>query len=133
LDVHMLHKRPHDERRKSRRFRLKKGTFAALKDPDARAGPVGEMVNLGRDGAAFFYFSSAGFGMRRDCQTRLTVVTADRDFHLSDIPVTVVFDSVMPNEFPVSRSRHCGVKFEKLTRAQKLKLRRLFRDYVAEC
>ena len=128
--MQLSHKRD-TERRKHRRVRLKEGAFAALAGPNSRSAPIGQMVDLGRDGASFLYFSS-GSPVRMDRRSKLTVVTADNHFHLSDIPVKIVFDSVMLNEFPVSRSRRCGVKFIGLTRAQLMALRRLMREYTAE-
>lgn len=120
------------ERRRYRRFRIKEGTFALLTGSRPGSGPVGRMVNLGPDGASFLHF---GPHVRLPPHRlwKLTVVTSDNLFYLGDVPVKVVFDSVMATEFPATRTRRCGVKFERLTHRQQLKLEKLMRDYIAEC
>ena len=120
------------ERRRYRRFRLKQGTFALLTGSRREFAPIGQMVNLGRDGASFLHFSPhVRLPPRR--LWKLTVVTSDNLFYLGEVPVKVVFDSVMATEFPASRTRRCGVKFESLTHRQQVKLEKLMRDYIAEC
>jgi len=120
------------ERRRYRRFRLKEGTFALLTGSRPGSGPVGRMVNLGPDGASFLHFSPH-VRLPPHRLWKLTVVTSDNLFYLGDVPVKVVFDSAMANEFPASRSRRCGVKFQALTDRQQWQLEKLMRDYVSEC
>ncbi len=96
--------------RKHKRFQVKEGTNAVLRNHDRRIGPV---LDISRSGLSFRYFDDVK-GSSGSAQ--LEIANTEEVFYLRLIPVSTVYDKLEQRYVPFSTliNRRCGVKFEKL-------------------
>jgi hypothetical protein len=115
-----------DCRRKEDRYRVKDIVFIT-KNPKKRK--KWQLLDIGMGGLSFRYI---GYIWTLEEISALEIVTKDKSFSLSHIPIKKVFDSEMAVDpcFEYSLMRR-GVQFGRLTRYQKYELTRFINSYAA--
>ncbi|MBW2174200.1 MAG: PilZ domain-containing protein [Deltaproteobacteria bacterium] len=105
------------ERRKHKRFPVTKDTFVGLQ-PDYFQ--VGQTLNISVGGMAFTYMVNGKPPMQSSI---LNIFSADRTFHLRDVPFRIISDIARDGiPFSALMMRECTVQFEDLTFHQKNEL-----------
>lgn len=116
------------ERRKHRRFKVQLGAYAAL---GHRFSPIGQIMDISKGGLSFCYVASEE---RTNESTTLNILLTDRSFCMEKVPFMTTWDFPVPRDFsfgPVTL-RHCGMRFGKVTRSQKLDLEYFIRNHTTD-
>lgn len=113
------------ERRKHRRYKVKKGAFIDI------GTKCGMITDISEGGLTFRYIDRK---MWEGKSALLNIVFDGDDFHLENIPYKTVSDffapSDQPEKFAVIR-RH-GIQFGKLTHGQQERLRQFISKYTID-
>ena len=121
-----MHGRGETERRKEKRYQVKKGAFAAVRPLYEK---IGRVTNISQGGLAFRYMDTG----RQEKGTReLDIFVISNAFRLDRIPVRIISDLDVP-EKPSPGSlplRLCRVEFGELNRDQAVQLDYFIRDYT---
>ena len=102
------------ERRKHRRFRLRKGAYAAINNGSLK---IGQIQNISKSGLAFRYVAN---GEQTEESYKVDIFVADNDFYLTNIPFKTTSDVFIDFEIPFSTIslKQCGGQFGELTKRQ---------------
>lgn len=137
------------QRRKSKRYYVKKRVFAVVRSKDhqldridkmskgeialavIKSNPLkmGEIVEISRGGLSFTYIENKN-GLSK--LNEMDILFADEDFHLSRLPFKPVKDTVMHKErhFHPLLMRRQTVKFDTLSSNQKSKLEHIIKNFT---
>ena len=112
------------ERRSHKRFELREGAIASL-----HPTVLGKALNISPCGLAFWYVASRNLSTER---STLTILTTDRIFTLGMIPVEVIWDIPVPENFAAGTLslRSCGLRFGHLEDFQEVALRYFIHNYI---
>ena len=112
------------ERGKQKRFKVQSDVFVILSRPYMG---MGRILVLSVDGMTFEYFTCDEPAGR---PSELEIITADRSFHLKNIPCQAIWDLTNDENLltPIKRRRY-GMKFGHLTEAEKAELF----DFIDNC
>ena len=112
------------ERRQHERFELERPAFASL---SYRFTVLGKIFNINVHGLAFSYVASEQ--RSHECPFLDIVFTNDRQ-RLRKVPFQTVWDKPMFQEFNAGTIsiRHCGVKFDGLTKSQQAEIDSLIQN-----
>ena len=116
------------ERRQLRRYKVKQGAFAAMMPVSNK---LGQIVDLGKGGLAFFYIQIDN-GNNEGAE--LDIFVSNKEFYLPKLPVKKVSDVLVPNKIPnnpIVIRRH-GVQFKELTPEQNARLDAFIQHYTTE-
>jgi len=102
------------DRRNTKRFRIKEGSFAALLP---HSNKLGQIADLSKGGLSFLYLD---MGEGSNESSELDIYVAGDDFYLSKLAVKTVSDIRIPNKIPINPvvMRRCGVQFGDLAPEQ---------------
>jgi hypothetical protein len=116
------------ERRKTKRYKVKNGAFAALKPYSDK---VGQIVDLSKGGLAFLYFDT---GEGSNESSELDIYDVGNHFYMSKLAVKTVSDVTIPNKIPINPiiMRRCGVQFGELTTEQTSSLDSFMQNYATD-
>ncbi len=121
-----MHGKGETERRKKRRYQVKKGAFAAVRPLYEK---IGRIINISQGGLAFRYMD---IGNQEKGTRELDIFVISDAFRLDRIPAKIISDSDVP-EKPSPGSlplRHCRVEFGELNRDQAVQLDYSIRNYT---
>jgi len=112
------------DRRRHERFRIKGKALAYYRTHSPK---IGEIIDIGCGGLAFFYIGSAELP---NSSFELEVMFPDRTDYLDRLPCSAVSDSKMDTETcGGAGTRRCGVRFGELDERQKAKIASLIESY----
>ncbi len=106
------------ERRKHKRFNVKKGAFVAL---SSDYNKMGQIKDIGGGGLSFLYY---GAGEKLNGSAEVEIFSTVDDFYLKKLRVRIVSDLAQGNKDSSSSisMRQVGMRFEKLMPKQKFLL-----------
>jgi c-di-GMP-binding flagellar brake protein YcgR len=113
------------ERRKYKRFQVPKGAFVGVGPYNAKVGPLRD---LSMGGLAFCYVGRE----EPESESYLDLFCTDNNFFLGHLPFKTVLDCETVEKIP-SRGetmRRCGVRFGKLTPAQKAQIEYFIQNHA---
>jgi hypothetical protein len=121
-----MHGKGETERRKEKRYQVKKGAFAALRPLYEK---IGRVTNISQGGLAFRYMDT---GSQEKGTRELDIFMISNAFRLDRIAVRIISDLNVPKKpFPGSLSlRHCRVEFGELNPDQAVQLDYFIRNYT---
>jgi hypothetical protein len=119
----MAAQRDMQDRRKHRRFPVKKGAFI---DNGTKSGMI---TDISEGGLTFRYVDRKAWNGE---SKQLTIVFDGDDFQLDNIPCRTISDFFAPNDQPEKSAviRRHGIQFGKLTQGQQERLRHFIRKYT---
>lgn len=120
------------ERRSEKRLVPKVLAFAALASDVEK---LGKLKNINKCGLAFEYLSHS-HGGRYEQETEIVLFMKDGEFHVKDIPCTIVYDldidrdnTLFINPF---EQRCCGVKFNRMAPKKAFQLEYFLNQYTVD-
>ena len=139
------------ERRKHKRLRVKKNTFAVLRSTPAVLGPIldksmaeialavfrskpvrlGRVIDISKGGLSFSYLETK---QRPRQSLGLEIMLADSGFYLEKVPFKVVSDTKIPHEIPKESIANwrCSVKFGDLKQNQATRLEHFLNTHTID-
>jgi hypothetical protein len=113
------------ERRKHKRFKIRDGAFAAVKDIYI----VGPLQDISRGGLAFRYVDK---GKKIHGLSKVDIFFFGRGFYLREVPSETVSDFSLDKKDPCSSiiMKRCGMKFKELTKKQTSHLEEFIQKYA---
>ncbi len=114
------------ERRKYKRFKVKKGAFAILWPHSKK---IGEIIDISRSGLAFCYFADENLP---DESIAVDIFWHDHSFHLDNIPCKTVYENEIADEPPSTHAtmKRIGVQFEDVIASKSSQLNHFIRNYT---
>ena len=114
------------ERRKHRRFEVKRGTFAVS---PPYFDKLGQIKNISKGGLAFQY--SANNEQAKDT-SEVEIFSTSDDFFFRELPVKIVLDYEIEAQVPFSSfpTRQVSLQFKKLSHNQKILLDYFLKKYT---
>jgi len=139
------------ERRKYKRYRADKSTFAVLRSTPADLGPIlnksmaevalavfrskpvrmGRVIDISQGGLSFSYMENK---LHPRQSLGLAILLADCGFYLEKVPFRIVSDLKMPHEIPKDSmaSWRCSVKFGALDQSQAARLEYFLNNHTID-
>jgi hypothetical protein len=116
---------PQIERRKHKRYLPLGDAFVVLTPSDIA---MGRILDISMDGLTFEYFICDGPPIQ---PRTLEILTADRSFHLNNIPCRAIWD-VTTYESPLIsvKRKRCAVQFGELKEVEKAHLLYFIKEYT---
>ena len=114
------------ERREHKRFVVREGVYALLKNDSSK---LGQIKNISRGGLAFSYIVN---GEEMDESFKVDIFISGRGFCLKNIPSKKISDFHINNKLPFSTFaiRKVGVQFNNLDPSQKSQLDNFMREHT---
>jgi c-di-GMP-binding flagellar brake protein YcgR len=114
----MKKRKPDDDRRQYRRFKVPNDAFAIVKNPRFKLGQITDM-SLGGMSICYLDELISGGG-----SSTIDILLADNEFYIEGIPVSFVWHADCREMYTVNSSvmKKCGVRFGELTPAHESKL-----------
>ena len=121
-----MHGQGETERRKEKRYQVKKGAFVAVRPLYEK---IGRVTNISQGGLAFRYMDT---GSQEKGTRELDIFVISNAFRLDRIPVRIISDLDVPEKpFPGSLPlRDCRAEFGELNRDQAVQLDYFIRNYT---
>ena len=121
-----MHGKGETERRKERRYQVKKGAFAAVRPLYEK---IGRVTNISKGGLAFRYTDT---GSQEKGTRELDIFVISNTFRLDRVPVKIISDLDVPEKPSPGSSplRHCRVEFGELDRDQTVRLDYFIHNYT---
>ena len=122
----MLNKTGFIERRKHKRFNVKKGAFVVL---SSDYNKMGQIKAISKNGLSFLYY---GAGEKLNGSTEVEIFSTVDDFYLKKLRVRIVSDLAQGNKDSSSSTsmRQVSMRFEKLILNQKFLLNYFLKKYT---
>lgn len=106
-------KKDSDERRKHKRYKVKKGSCEVNSKTESAPAKGGEIIDISMGGLAFSYKED---GEWTDENFDRGMLLGEKDLCIEDIPLKVISDCAINTGITITR--RCGVQFGKLTPRQ---------------
>ena len=115
------------ERRAHKRFLVKEGAYALLKNNSSK---LGQIKNISKGGLAFSYIVN---GEQMHESFKVDIFISNIGYCLKDIPSKKISGSHINNKFPFSTFaiRKVGIQFNELNQSQLSQLDNFMRDHTA--
>lgn len=114
------------ERRKHKRFQVKRGTFAVSPPSFDK---LGQIKNISKGGLTFQY---SGGNEQAKSTSEVEIFSTSDDFFLRKLPVKIVLDHETETQVPFSSfpTRQVSLQFKKLSHNQKILLDYFLKKYT---
>jgi hypothetical protein len=114
------------ERRKYKRFPVREGAYALLKNDSSK---LGQIKNISRGGLAFSYIND---GEQMNESFKIDIFISKVGYCLKDIPSKKISDLHIDNKLPFSTFsiRQARIQFNELNHSQLSQLDNFIRDYT---
>ena len=114
------------ERRAHKRFLVREGAYALLRNNSSK---LGQIKNISKGGLAFSYIAN---GEQMNESFKVDIFINKIGFCLKDVPSKIISDFHIGNRLPFSTFsiRQAGIQFNELNHSQLLQLDNFMRDYT---